>query len=214
MSEGRYAVIDTELTGLDERSDAILSIGAVHMEGGKIEIGEAFYRLVSPDRQLSPENVIIHEITPSEVESKPAIGPVLEEFLDFCGDRVLVGHFAAIDMAFLNRDAKRHRGAAISNAVIDTFSIYGWLRKRHRDHPCLASSGLSTSLYDIAKCFGIPLNGAHNALMDAYMTAQLFQRFIPLLAAAGAQDLEDLLRIGIPFKGGESPKHIGEITSF
>ncbi len=211
--DGNYVVIDTELTGLDEGRDAILSLGAVRMTGGRIEIGNAFYRLVSPNRQLAAENVIIHEITPSDVAAKPSIDAVLAEFLDFCGDRIFVGHFTAIDMAFLDRDAKRHTGSAIGNAVLDTYSIYEWLRKRYRDHPCMAP-GMSTKLYDIAKCFGIPVNGAHNALMDAYTTAQLFQRFIPLLVASGAQDLDDLLRIGIPFKGGESPKRIGEITSF
>ncbi len=214
ITDARYAVIDTELTGLDETRDAILSIGAVHMTGGRIDIGDAFYRLVSPGRQLSAENVVIHEITPSEVEAEPAIGAVLAEFLDFCGDRVMVGHFTAIDMAFLDRDARGSLGSKINNAVIDTYSIYEWLKKRYRDHPCMESAGLGTRLYDIAKCFGVPVGGAHNALMDAFTTAQLFQRFIPLLVASGARDLDDLLRIGIPFKGGESPKRIGEITSF
>jgi DNA polymerase III subunit epsilon len=213
ISDANYVVIDSELTGLDERRDAILSLGAVHMTGGKIEIGDAFYRLVSPDMQLTPENVIIHEIMPSDVEAKPSIDVVLAEFLEFCGDRILVGHFAAIDLAFLDRDAKRHRGAPIGNAVIDTYSIYEWLRKRYNDHPCLSTPGLRSKLYDIAKCFGVPVGSAHNALMDAYTTAQLFQRFIPLVLGAGVRDLGDLLKIGIPFKGGERT-HSGEISNF
>jgi len=213
IGDARYAVIDSELTGLDEKRDAILSLGAVQMTGGRIEIGEAFYRLVSPDRQLTAENVVIHEITPSDVEAKPSIDVVLAEFLDFCGDRVLVGHFLAIDLAFLDRDAKRVRGAELGNAVVDTYSIYEWLRRRYRDHPCLSAPGLHSKLYDIAKCFGIPVGGAHNALMDAFTTAQLFQRFIPLLIGTGVRDLGDLLKIGIPFKGGERA-HSGEISNF
>jgi DNA polymerase-3 subunit epsilon len=213
IGEARYVVIDSELTGLDEKRDAILSLGAVHMTGGRIEIGESFYRLVSPDTQLKAENVIIHEITPSDVAAKPAIDVVLAEFLDFCGDRVLIGHFAAIDLAFLDRDAKRLRGTALGNAMIDTYSIYEWLRRRYRDHPCLSAPGLRSKLYDIAKCFGVPVSGAHNALMDAFMTAQLFQRFIPLLLGTGVHDLGDLLKIGIPFKGGERA-HPDEISNF
>ena len=59
------------------------------------------------------------------------------------------------------------------------------------------------SLYDIARSFGIPLEGAHNALQDAFTTAQLLQRFLPLLGAAGVIVIGDLLTIGAPFKGGD-----------
>ena len=48
-------VVDTELTGLDEKKDSIVSIGAVRMTGGRIELGDMFYRLVSPrDGSLRP----------------------------------------------------------------------------------------------------------------------------------------------------------------
>ncbi|MDA8100125.1 MAG: exonuclease domain-containing protein, partial [Nitrospiraceae bacterium] len=76
-----FAVIDTELTGLDDVKDGIISIGAVHMTGGAIGIGDVYYHLVSPGAELTAENVVIHEITPTEVASKPSIGEVLTTFL-------------------------------------------------------------------------------------------------------------------------------------
>ena len=124
ITDVRYVVVDTELTGLDEKRDSIVSIGAVRMTGGKINIGDTFYRLVSPRTELTAASVVIHEIMPSDVAASPAIGPVLEEFLDFCGESVLVGHFISIDLAFLNREMKRLRSAAIRNRAVDTFSIY------------------------------------------------------------------------------------------
>ena len=42
LESARYVVIDTELTGLDEKKDSIVSIGAVRMEGGRIEMGDSF----------------------------------------------------------------------------------------------------------------------------------------------------------------------------
>src|SRR5512141_25937 len=86
-----YVVVDTELTGLDETKDSIVSIGAVRMTGGSIHVGETFYRLVSPRTELSAGSVVIHEITPSDVMMKPGIDTVLAEFLQVCGDAVLVG---------------------------------------------------------------------------------------------------------------------------
>jgi len=214
FSETAYVVLDTELTGLDEKKDSIVSIGAVRMIGGNIDLGDTFYRMVSPRTELSAASVVIHEITPSDVETKPLIDAVLAEFLEFCGDAVLVGHFVSIDLGFLNREMKRTRGREIPNPALDTFSIYEWLRKRNRSRDCFATALGGYRLYDIVKCFGIPVNGAHNALMDAFITAQLFQRFIPMLLETGTRDIGDLLKIGTPFEGGDRFGLSGEFSSF
>jgi DNA polymerase-3 subunit epsilon len=213
ITDARYVAIDTELTGLNEKEDSILSFGAVRMRGGRIEIGETFYRLVSPARPLTAENVVVHEITPSDVAAKPGIDTVLTEFLEFCGDDILVGHFLSIDLGFLDRATRRLFGTSVRNPVIDTFSVHEWLRLRLKDHPYFLPPAEKSKLYDIAKSFGVPVNGAHNALMDAYTTAQIFQRMVPMLQSAGARDIGDLLKIGIPFEGGESAKLAGEFCN-
>jgi DNA polymerase III subunit epsilon len=214
INEVRYVAVDTELTGLDENKDSIVSIGAMRMTGGRIDLGATFYRLVSPRTELTAASVVIHEIMPSEVVASPGIEPVLAEFLEFCGTDVLVGHFISIDIAFLNREMKRLRGHAIPNAVIDTFSIYEWLLKRQKCSDSFATPVAGCRLYEISACFGIPVSGAHNAIMDAFATAQLFQRFLPLLIEAGAKDIEDLLKIGMPFKGGDRFRLSGEFSDF
>ena len=214
ISEAPYVVVDTELTGLDERKDSIVSVGAIRLTGSRIELGNTFYRLVRPRTELSAASVVIHEITPSDVKAKPEIGTALAELLEFCGDAVLVGHFITIDLAFLNRELKLTQGGRIQNPVLDTFSIYEWLRKRDRARNCPATRVSGFRLYDIVKCFDIPVNGAHNAVMDAYITAQLLQRFIPLLSEAGVENIGDLLDIGIPFEGGDRFGLSGEFSNF
>jgi DNA polymerase-3 subunit epsilon len=214
ITEARYVVVDTELTGLDEEKDSIVSIGAVSMTGGSIELGKTFYRLVNPRTELRAASVVIHEITPSEVEAKPGIESALAAFLEFCGDAVLVGHFISLDLSFLNREMRHIRRAKISNPALDTFSIYEWLRKRDKCPDYAAAPCPGFRLYEIVKCFDITVNGAHNALMDAYTTAQLLQRFLPLLAEAGVHDIGNLLRIGIPFKGGDNFKLTSVFSNF
>jgi DNA polymerase-3 subunit epsilon len=214
ISDARYVVLDTELTGLDEKKDSIVSIGAVRMTGGSIDIGDTFYRVVSPRTEMSAASVVIHEITPSEADLKPGIDAVFDEFLEFCGDAVLVGHFISIDLSFLNRDMVRIQGIEIPNPVLDTFSIYEWLRKRDKCPDYAATPQPGFRLHEIVKCFDIAVNGAHNAVMDAYITAQLLQRFIPLLAEAGVHDIGNLLRIGIPFKGGDNFKLTSVFSNF
>ena len=77
----RFTVLDTELTGLDERRDDIVSIGALHMQGARIELGNAFQELVNPKAVLDGRTVVIHGITPSQLEAMPSIEGVLAGFM-------------------------------------------------------------------------------------------------------------------------------------
>ena len=79
---------------------------------------------------------------------------------------------------------------------------------------CFSSPPKDLSLYTMAQCFDIPVRGAHDALMDAFLTAQIFQRYIPLLIETGIQQIGDLLSIGNPAEGGEPFRARSEITNF
>jgi DNA polymerase-3 subunit epsilon len=168
LEKAEYVVVDTELTGLNGKKDSIVSIGALRITGGRIDLSDSFYSLVNPETHLTAESVIIHEITPAEVFEKPDIRTELAEFLRFCGDDIIVGW-----------EAKRVLGHTIQNPVLDIFPIFEWVRSNRT-----ARVGeeiivpFHYKLYDIAKYYGIEVNGAHNALIDAFITAQIFQRFI------------------------------------
>ena len=214
ITETGYVVIDTELTGLNERKDSIISIGAVRMTGTRIDLSQTFYRLIKPDSKFKPESVVIHGITPSDVSEKPNIDSIISDFLEFCGNDVLVGHCISIDLSFINNDMKRIFNSSIRNQIIDTFSIHEWMRKRISSHSCFPPVGQSLGLYEMAKCFDIPVRGAHDALFDSFITAQLFQRFIPVLIDLGVKSLGMLLDIGHPEKGGDRFQTSGEISNF
>ncbi|MFZ5907773.1 MAG: PolC-type DNA polymerase III [Nitrospirota bacterium] len=213
-TDAQYTVIDTELTGLNEKKDAIVSIGAVKMTGMKIEIGRTFHQLIKPRASLKPESVVIHGITPSDVRERPESATVLSGFLEFCAHDILIGHCVSIDLSFLNREMKKTVGFSLPNPTLDTFSLYAWLRKYGPSHDCLALRPQSCALYEISKCFGIPVKGAHDALMDSFITAQLFQRFLPILAEAGITNTGTLLEIGTPYHGGDEFKIANNITNF
>lgn len=203
VTEARYVVIDTELTGLNEQKDQIISIGALKLSGGRIEIGNAFYRLVKPGALFKPESVVIHGITPSDVKQSREIDGILSEFLEFCGNDILLGHCVLIDMTFLNREMKRVFGRTSQNSVIDTYKVYEWLRQRRHSDPCFSSVPKDPALYEIAQCFDIPVRGAHEAIIDAFITAQLFQRFIPLLVESGVSSVGELCDVGNPARRGD-----------
>lgn len=204
LAEADYVAVDTELTGLDEKKDDIVSLGALRMKGGTIEMGDTFYRLVKPASALTAASVVIHEITPSEVVLKPVIDTVLAEFVQFLRGAVVVGHFVSIDLSFLNRELRRISGRPLLSPALDTYVLYEWLDRRQSPHPAFATPLKDRKLYEVARRFDIPVSGAHNALMDAFLTAQVFQRLIPLLMRAGIRTIGELLSIGNPAKGGDA----------
>lgn len=214
IADVNYTVIDTELTGLNERKDSIISIGAVKMIGSKIVLSSNFHKLTKPETKFKSESVVIHGITPSDVSEKPAIDSILSEFVDFCGNDILIGHCVSIDMAFINREMRRVFGNPMLNPVIDTFFIYEWIRSQTPSKPCFSYSQKDSRLYEIAKCFDITVRGTHDALTDAFITAQIFQRFIPVLLNLGVINLGMLLKIGHPEEGGDKTSKSGLISNF
>lgn len=53
------------------------------------------------------------------VLSAPTIETVLKEFLDFCGDAVLVAHNAEFDTSFIANKAQK-QGITVNNTILDT----------------------------------------------------------------------------------------------
>jgi DNA polymerase-3 subunit epsilon len=197
IEHAKYVVFDTELTGLQPKKDSIVSIGAVKMQGGRINMSDFFYRVVEPRTKLTGASVLIHGITPTEASECPSIEVLFPEFLEYLGDCILVGHFVSVDMAFINLEMKRLYGLSLQKAVVDTYMIYKWMRQKEED-VCAYHGGISedVSLSAIAAKYDIPVNGAHNSIEDAFVTAQLFQRFISFLPKFGIKTVGDLLKIG------------------
>jgi DNA polymerase-3 subunit epsilon len=199
IGDAGYVVMDTELTGLEIREDSVVSLGGLKMKGSRIGMSSAYYEIVSPRTSLKSDSVIVHGITPSEVKEKPTIDKVLGDFLTFCEGSVIVGHFIALDVKFLNRELRRFGFRPLANAVVDTCAVYDWI-KHHGDNFSRSYMGRmeSRDLFSIAKQYHIPVSGAHNALQDAFITAQVFQRFLSMLPGLGVKTLKDLLKIGRP----------------
>ncbi len=199
IRDANFVVVDTELTGLDESRDEIVSIAGVRMRGKRIRIGNTFSRLVKPSCQLKKEGILVHGIVSSELQSSPHIKLVLEEFVEFFRDAIIVGHFIIIDLAFIRREMRRHLKEDFNPIAIDTLFIYRWLVKTK----ALPQDFINyTSLWDIAKSINIEAKEMHNALSDAYITAQLFQKLIVYLAELKVSTLDALLKIGKPNVSG------------
>ena len=199
IKETDFVAFDTELTGLDFKEDSIISIGAVKLRGTTILPSKTFYRLVKPKCELKHKSVVVHELTHADLECAEDLLDVIGDFVQFAGDAVLMGHFVHIDLNFVNKPLQQAFGATLKNPALDTSTLHDWLYdndSRFARH--YKGMTMKSDLFSMAKKYGVDGGKAHNAFSDAYITAQLFQRFVPFLPGCGIRNLKELLKIARP----------------
>ena len=207
-AEARYAVIDTELTGLDERRDSVVSLGGLRVAQGRIDLADRYYQEARPAASLTPSSIVLHGITPEETRGRPGIGGLLRGFLEFCAGDILVGHFIEIDLHFLGKELAGAGLPPLANRALDTWALYDWLASRT---PHEGGHGLprlrDPRLPALAQALGVPAGREHHALADAFVTAQVFQRLLLRLPRWEVASLDRLLRIGDPRRVRDGQHH-------
>ena len=104
----RFVVLDSETTGLNPRTDRIITIGAVALQAGEILIEDSFAALLTVSRNTSA--VTVHGVTRDESRGGIEEPEALEQFLDYLRDGVIVGHHIGHDICAFDAGYERHWG--------------------------------------------------------------------------------------------------------
>jgi DNA polymerase-3 subunit epsilon len=197
LGQSRFVVVDTEMTALGKRSNRLLALGAIAMQGPSILLGEQFYRLVNPGVPVPAAGVLVHKLRPDDVAGGRDPHEVLREFLRFAEGSVLVGHFLAFDLDLLKREMS-DMGVRLEHPAVDTAKVYRWILERRHRGADLGHAGENLDLTTVAKAYQLEMQDAHHALDDAFLTARLWQRMLHDLASFKVETLGGLLRFGKP----------------
>ena len=157
-----YVAFDVETTGLDPEQNEIIEIGALRVRQGKVQ--DRFMELIKPREQISKTITDLTGITNEMVCTCRAREQVIPDFLDFCGEDILIGHNVIFDYSFMKMSAISV-GRDFEKSGIDTLKI---ARKVH-------SSLESKSLERLCAYYRIENQSAHRAYHDALATAKLYQ---------------------------------------
>ncbi|MGC8907175.1 MAG: 3'-5' exonuclease [Desulfomonilaceae bacterium] len=189
---------DTELTGLNLRTDQIVSIGAIRIRDLRIVAGDSFFAYLRPTRDLPKVSTLVHRITPQQIERAPKAAEVLPRFVEYCSNSVLLGHYVVIDLAFLGKAIAKTLGGRIRNPSLDSVKLAAALHVQQQKHQRAvgAKGKRAFSLNKLAVEYGLPLLEQHDALEDAIQTAYLFLFLATHLRRLGYTTLNDFLSAG------------------
>ena len=156
-----YVAFDLETTGLDVDNDYIIEIGALRVIDGKVS--ERFMEFVKPPILITERITSITGITNEMVSQARNTKDIISDFVQFCGNDILVGHNILFDYRFAKRYALEY-GYSFEKNGIDTLRI---ARKVHKD---MESKSLST----LCSYYNITNPAAHRAYYDALATAKIY----------------------------------------
>ena len=96
---GKYCIVDIEVSGLSKKEDEIIEIGVMKIENGKQQ--DRLITLVNPRIKLKEAIVDITNITNDMLDKSPNIEEVLKEVIEFVKDDIIVLYNGRFDSEFL-----------------------------------------------------------------------------------------------------------------
>ena len=186
LADACFVVVDTETSGLDTRKDRLLSIGACLVSGGKVDLAQDFYRELRQESASDTDNILLHGIGRDAQLAGEQGAEALSSFLAFAGRHPLVAFNAPFDHQFLSAAMRKHLGVRFKPQWIDLALLPKAM------YPADALE--LRTLDDWLGRFAIVHLERHNALADAYCTAQLLMVMLEKAHREGYSNVRGLLR--------------------
>ena len=162
--------LDCETTGLDTRTDEIITVAAIPIRGRRILTSERFEATAHTERKSPVAAIKVHQLLDADTKQGRPIREIIAELLRFIGPRPIVGYYTEFDVKMISRPARALIGIGLPNQAIDVSTLYYDRKYGHRweDGP------IDLSFAAILRDLNIPMHGQHDAFNDALMTAMIY----------------------------------------
>ena len=174
-----YTVFDLETTGFESIDDEIIEIGAVKMKGGNVI--DTFSSFVKPSQEIPEKVTEITGINYEMVKDAKSDKEVLETFLEFSKNTVLVAHNANFDYSFIKNVIRNKINDRWDMPIIDTLILSRSLVKKLKSH----------SLDKLINYFNLGSFDHHRASEDARVTAEMFLKLQDIAKEKGIEKIWD-----------------------
>jgi DNA polymerase-3 subunit epsilon len=185
-----FAVMDTETTGFNPKTDHVISFGAIKLKGYSMQVSSCMERYLDVPVH-NRESVKVHEIL-YPIEISPTKDFAVD-LLEYVGNDIIVGHHIGFDLMMLEKTLSPFGFNRFLNPVIDT----KYLAMRLEKGPHFDQKNANKEEYSLdAVCtrYGIDLDDRHTAAGDAFLTAQLLMKLLKIAETKGIKDFGGLMR--------------------
>ena len=162
----RILFLDTETTGFHPSTGhKIIEIAIIETINGNLN-GKYFHHYINPEYEIDEDAEAVHGITSDFLVNKPFFDEIVDSFLTFIGNDLIVTHNVPFDLSFVNAEL-----VDCGKSELLKSQFYCTLRKSRRLFP-----GQKNSLSVVCKRVGIEFDeeSLHGALADASLVAQLY----------------------------------------
>lgn len=185
----RYTVIDLETTGNTPRTENIIEIGIVVIEGE--DIVDDYSVLLKPKKPIPSFISYLTGIEEIDVQNAPYFSEKVKEVIAFFrNNSYFVAHNVPFDLGFLNYELMANGFPKLNNRIIDTVELAR----------ILLPQATSYKLNQLAKHLNIEHKNPHRALSDAYVTAKLFLKLKEKLKQLPHETLSHLSKLECSFR--------------
>lgn len=170
-----WVALDCETTGLNTRSDEIIAIGAVRIQGRRILTSQRLELLIRPEKAVSADSIRVHRLREQDVAGGLPAPEAVRRLLHFIGARPLVGYYLEFDVAMINRVARPLLGMGLPQPQVEVSRLY--YDHKFRQLPAYQQhdqADIDLRFATIMADLGLPTRDAHDALNDAVMAALAF----------------------------------------
>ncbi len=159
-----YVVVDIETTGFSPTSNKIIEIAALKVENGQVV--DTYETLINPGERVNYTITKLTGITNDMLRDKPTVDCVLDDFKNFVGDNIIVGHNVNFDINFLYDNLLREKNEYLTNNFVDTMYLG---KKVIKDLP-------SYKLQNISEYLNVEYKNAHRAINDCLFTFECYEK--------------------------------------